>query len=282
LDSTGTVTRNVSLPPGHYIEVAVAPQGHRAAVVRAVSATESQILVVDLDRGGETAVTSRRGSFARLVWSSDGSRLLFTSDEGPADLYIKDVGDSAPERLFYRSSSPFKSAYGWSPDGKWVVIGQLNPVTLQDIYLLPASGQGPLQPYLIAPGRDWPNAVSPDSHWLLYTSENSGPWELAVQSFPVPGHHVHVAQGASVRAWWSPDQRHVYYIDYSLRTLMTVDVEPGDPPRFGVPHLSAKLPGGVVDIAAMPDRREWLALMTESGETGGITVVQNWQAGLPN
>jgi serine/threonine protein kinase/Tol biopolymer transport system component len=282
LDATGTVTRDVKIPKGPYITVATAPDGRRAAVVRAQSEMDSQIWVADLEGGGSTAVTSERGCNGRVVWSPDGSRLLFSSEQadGQLQIYMKDLTDSGRERVFYQSGDQFKTPYGWSQDGKWIIIGQLNPVTLQDIYLLPAAAPTKLQPYYLGPGREEADALSPDGHWLLYTAENSGNWELALQSFPQSGHPVHVATAAPKKAWWSADQRHVYYVDYTFRELMTVDVEPGNPPRFGTPRLSAKLPGGVVDLDAMPDRRSWLALVTDTGELGSITVVQNWLANL--
>ena len=53
--------------------------------------------------------------------TSDGSRIVFTSNRGGTfDLYQKAVNGGGAEELFYKSGEG-KGPNSWSPDGKYLV-----------------------------------------------------------------------------------------------------------------------------------------------------------------
>ena len=117
-------------------------------MVRSTSPSESALWLVDLTRGSASPLSSGAGRNDGPVWSPDNTRVVFTADrEGPENLFIKTVADAAPEQPFFRSDTLFKGPSAWSPDGQWIVVSELDPVTAQNVWLLPASAGGALKPF---------------------------------------------------------------------------------------------------------------------------------------
>jgi eukaryotic-like serine/threonine-protein kinase len=281
LDAAGKAEGAVNLPPGRYADVRVSPDGAYAVLVRNNSRTESRLWLTDLQRGQTSPLSSGRGLNASPVWSPDSTRVVFASNrDGPEDLFVKDVGDATAERLLYHSSVLFKYPTAWSPDGKWIVFYQVDPVTLENIYLLPASGEMTPKVYLAGPAADIYGSVSADGKWIAYQSDDSGAPEIYAQSFPASSRRVRISTAGGGLSWWTRDGRHIVYLDPRKTSLTIADVEPGEPLKVATPRVMASLPPGVIAIDAMPDRQKWLALVPENAGAGTVTVVHNWMAGL--
>jgi hypothetical protein len=120
---------------------------------------------------------------------------------------------------------------------------------------------------------------------MAYTSEDTGRFEVYVQSFPKPGRRVQVSRDGGLRSWWSPDGRELTWVTEATPTIYRAALEsspgPGALPRFGAPRRLAALPPGARGGDAMPDRRRFLVLLAENADPGSIVVVQNWPAALP-
>jgi eukaryotic-like serine/threonine-protein kinase len=281
-DAIGRKTGTLTLPAGHYESLSISPDGTHAVMVRSTSPSESALWLVDLTRGSASPLSSGPGRNDGPVWSPDGTRVMFSADrEGPENLFIKTVADAAPEQPFFRSDVLFKGPTAWSPDGQWIVVTELDPVTAQNVWLLPAAG-GALKPFVIGPTIDTGGSVSPDGHWLSYISDDTGRFQLFVQSCPVPGHKVQVSQSGATAAWWTHDSRQIVFLGDDLRGLWRAAVEPGPGGGLTVsaPVQMAELPPNIRAVDAMPDRQRFLALAPERTGTGSITVVQNWRAAL--
>jgi Tol biopolymer transport system component len=281
LDAAGKPVGAVDLQPGHYSDVRVSPDGTRAVFVRNNSPTESRLWLVDLQRGQTSPLSTGRGLNASPAWSPDSTRVVFASNrDGPEDLFMRDVGDATPERLVYHSSVLFKFPNGWSPDGKGIVFHQIDPDTLENLYVLPTSGEITPKVYVAGPGSDLNGSISADGKWMAYVSDDSGRLEVYVQSFPAPGRRVRISTAGGGLSWWTRDGRHIVYLDAKKTSLMIADVEPGETLKVGTPRVMASLPPGIIAIDAIPDRQKWLALVPENAGAGTVTVVQNWMAGL--
>jgi Tol biopolymer transport system component len=281
LDAAGAITGSLKVPAGHYDNVAVSPDGALAVLVRSTSPSESDLWLVDLARGGASRVTSGHGRNDAPVWSPDSKRVVFSSDrDGNEDVFVKTLGDASPETPLFRSDHPFKQPTGWSPDGRWIVITQLDADTAQDVWLLPAFGKQTLVPFVLGPARDNGGPVSPDGRWLAYESEDSGRFELYVQSLPVPGQKVQVSEEGAGVAWWTRDGRGLVFVDERKTSVWRVDVQPGATLRFGTPRRVARLPPGVTSLDPLPDRQRFIAIVPEHAGPGSVTVVQNWRAAL--
>ena len=281
-DATGRPTGTLNLPAGHYETVMIAPDGTRAIFVRSTSPSESTLWLVDLSQaGGARPISSGHGRNDSPVWAPDSKRVVFAADrDGPQSVFVKNVDDAAPEQLLWGSDVLFKNPQTWSPDGQWLIIGQLDPGTSNDIFRLPSSGTGELKLMVRGPTRDNSGPVSPDGRSLAYMSDETGRFELYVQPFPEPGPRVQVSHEGATLSWWSKDGRAILFTDVNLRSLWRADVEPGTPLRTVAPRLLATLPAGIIWMDATPDRQRFLALSPERTGIGSVTVVEHWLGAL--
>jgi eukaryotic-like serine/threonine-protein kinase len=281
-DATGVPIGTLNMPPGHYESIAISPDGSRGVMVKSTSPSESSLWLTDMARGGASPLTTGPGRNDSPLWSPDGTQVAFSGDrDGFQSIFVKNVNDAAHEKLLYDSDVPFKNPVSWSPDGRWIVLTQLDPVTSQNVWLLDASGEK--GPTILVRGatRDNAGPVSPNGKWLAFFADDSGRFELFVQPFPDPGPRVQVSEKGAVTAWWRRDGRELVFLGDDLRSLWRVDVQGGS--RFtvvGTPRRFAMLPADVVFAAAMPDGQRFVAIAPERTGTGSITVVQNWRAAL--
>ena len=280
-DTNGAQLGTVNLPPAHYDSLRISPDGTKAAAVRSLSASESSVWLVDLARGTGIPFSSGRGRNDAPVWSPDGRRLLFTSDRsGRQQFFIKAIDSAQAETEFYTSDVMFKNPVDWSPDGKTIAFNTFKTGSAQDIVLLDAATRTVETVVAETVRRDMGGFISPNSKWLLYSSDSSASLQLWVQGFPVPGQAVQVSERGGSIGWWSRDSRQIFWVSSDLRSLWRADVVDGA--QFGVRNAVkiAALPPGILSFDMTPDRTRLLAITPERIGIGSVTVVQNWRQAL--
>ena len=142
-DRSGRQQTSVSLPTGSYIDVGLAPNLGRAAVVRQGSPGSTEVWIVDLERGGASRLANAPGQNSRPVFSPDSERVAFSSDrDGPRDMFLISAQGSPPEQPIYRSKTLAKEPVSWSPDGRFLVYRDVGGSTSWDLWTRPASGDG--------------------------------------------------------------------------------------------------------------------------------------------
>ncbi len=75
---------------------------------------------------------------------------------------------------------------------------------------------------------------SPDGHLVAYTSNESGKFQVNVQTLPLSDKKWQVSTDGGYEPRWRADGREIYYLSED-RKLMAVAVGPG--PSFGVPKV---------------------------------------------
>ncbi|HTM57137.1 MAG TPA: protein kinase, partial [Candidatus Udaeobacter sp.] len=279
-DPMGKDLGPTGIPPDQYVTAELSPDGRRAAMMRFVSGTETDIWLADLERRAVTRFTYGPAVSEEPRWSPDGSRIIFRSNRnGPYDFFIKPSNGSGQEELFYHSNVMFKEPDSWSDDGAYIVMSQLDPETGWDLWVIPTQGDHTARPYLRTRFTERSGTISPDGHWMCYTSDESGPVELYVQSFPTPGNKVQITNGGGGSGGWSRDGKKFYYP--MKDQYMVADVLPGPEFRLGPPRLFGKQDDKAVYGTADRSLTKFAALMpVEDAQPGSITVILNWTAAL--
>jgi hypothetical protein len=190
---------------------------------------------------------------------------------------VKALGSASPEQPIYRSPALFKNPTDWSPDGKWIVFSQVDPVTTQNIYLLPADGSSVPKVLVGGPSRQVAGVISPDGSMMAYSGDETGRYEMYLTSFPAVGRSVQVSRSGAIFAWWTPDGRQLLFADES-RSLWRATVGPNL--TVGPPQPVALLPSNLRGGDFAPDRQRFIGPVPERTGSGSITVVQNWRATL--
>ncbi len=283
----------MAVPDGRYQEIAFAPDGRRAAIVRFAFQNESDIWIANAERGGANRFTSEPGINFDPVWSPSGDRILFASDRtGPRNFFVKPASGATPEEPFYASNALFKDSRSWSPDGKSMVFEELDLQTKRDLWILPmddapsaagvATGAGRVpKPYLRTSFDEQGAAISPDGKWIAYVSNESGRFEVYVDAFPVARNKFKVTDRGAVRAAWRKDGRELAIISADGRSILVSEIRLGEEFHATPPRLLIALPSGTVYAQPTPDlQRVLVSVAVSSTATSTLTLVFDWLGAL--
>jgi hypothetical protein len=196
----------LDLEPGAYKEVEFSPDGHHVALVREVSPEESDIWVLELDRGILTRFTNGPGNHDTVKWSPDGAWIGYSTDaDGPWNIYRKPFPGGGAAEPVVTGPVPFKNLLDWSPDGKFLLYSALGVGTNMDLWFAPADGSGEPRPYQAGTFQEDMGQFSPDGRWVAYVSWESGGPNVYIDAFPVPGRKHRVSIDAGWSPSWTPD-----------------------------------------------------------------------------
>lgn len=256
----------------------ISPQGDR--IVLQLDSGQSDIWVIDVARGVRTRLT-----FGPLnafpVWSPDGKWIAYNSDRnGHANIYRKPSDGSGPEE-FLLSDEQIIVPTDWTRDGKYLICDR-GPAGGSEIWAVPLEEERkPLVVVAHAPNSfATMGHVSPNGHWLTYSSSESGAPEVYVAGFHAPGKWQVSATGG-VQSKWSSDGKELYYMD-SRFNLLSVSVKEVDGAlQFGSPQqLVSNWSAPQVFYDVTPDGKRILFNRVSQHVSQSVTVVTNFTAGL--
>jgi Tol biopolymer transport system component len=242
---------------------------------------QAGVWLIDLDRDVSARVLAEGGAPA---WSPDGSALAYGAigDLGVRDLYVRSLGGDPEPKLLVSTAEP-KIINDWTRDGKYIVFASLNERRV-DLWLLPLFGDRQPVPYLQTGANHIQAQVSPDGRWLAYASDESGQWEVYLQSFPSPGMKRIVSVGGGGEPHWSADRRQLFYMRAD-KTLMSVTVNLDDPANILGPSRAQFTVPVVGDTTSFRSRyvvdskaRRFLFNAIDESQQVPITVMVNWEA----
>jgi Tol biopolymer transport system component len=241
------------------------------------------IWLFDLKRGGASRLTSDPADDLNPTWSSDGSRIVFTSDrKGHRDIYEKKANGVGAEEVVAESTDD-KSVDDVSADGRYIVYDTGGQSVGTSLWVLPLFGDR--KPFRLLESKFHQRSAqfSPDGRYIAYASDESGRDEVYVQTFPVVRGRWQVSTAGGFAPKWRRDGRELFYM--ANDKLTAVDI------KTGSSQFEAGIPKPLFDInfrssarnsfVVTPDGRRFLAITkVEKGTTSPITVVLNWTADL--
>ncbi len=274
---------------GGFNSAAVSPDGRRLAIGVGLASGTLGIWIKQLDRGPFTRLTFG-GQDRRPAWSPDGRVVAFIRDSlNSSSVYAREADGSTSDRLLARLDRPVQEVT-WSPDGRWLVLRTDNGAAgLGDLVGVRTSGDTTPVPLVASSFTELEPAVSPDSRWLAYASNESGANEIYVRPFPgTTGARWQVSNGGGEQPRWSPDGRELYFID---RTAHLVAADVRTAPTFEVSELRTLFdasayvnPGFHQSYDVLPGGKGFLFMRTRLATQGrgGVPIVQvdNWFADL--
>jgi Tol biopolymer transport system component len=273
--------------PGAVNWGAISPDGNTVAVDRDDPQTHIyDIWLHDLARGTASRFTFGPRSNAFPVWSPDGSHIAFGSfRDGVPHPFQKATSGTAQDEVL---SKPLGEPPGptrvddWSRDGRYTILGTLNPKRKGVVWVMPTFGDRKPFPYLHTEFDEQWAKLSPNGQWLAYTSDETKRNEIYVQTFPTPAGKWQVSTNGGSRSVWSRDGKELYFIAADGK-LMAVEVAEGAKFQAGLPkqlfdtHIG-NVPYNWFDVSK--DGRFLIPVQLEQSANAPMTVVVNWQAGL--
>jgi eukaryotic-like serine/threonine-protein kinase len=284
-DRTGKQIAQVGTA-GQITGLALSPDDRRVVVSRLDNQGNSDLWVIEQAR--ETRFTFDPANDASPVWSPDGNRIAFNSSRsGSIDLYLKPASGAGNEELLFKSNNP-KGPHDWSSDGRFILYGELDRKTNVDLWVLPLFGDHKSIPLLQTSFTETQGRFSPDGRWIAYVSNESGTFQVYVQSFPPSGGKWMISTNGGIQPRWRRDGKELFYLAAD-RKLMVVDVkedankfEAGSPQALFEMHVSVGLgPIGTSSYEVTRDGQRFLVNTPgEESSPSPLTVVLNWTAGL--
>jgi hypothetical protein len=279
--------------PGPVFDPAISPDG-KAIAFRRRSASGSDLWLWDLSRGAEQRFTTDASFKDAPFWSPNGDRIVFASSRGGGifSLYQKASTGTGQDELLYANGT-VKTPMRWSRDGQFIVYTENDPKTRRDIWVLPMNGptdQKPI-PFLRSEFNELHGQVSPDSHWMAYTSDASGQREVYVRPFPAGAGEKRISIAGGEQPRWRGDGKELFFVGGDGK-MMAVPVkavagtklsfEVGIPQPLFEAHLAPSVNNLMFEYDVTADGERFLVTTTGSSSTSApaLNMVVNWDAGM--
>jgi Tol biopolymer transport system component len=285
VDRKGKVLATVG-EPGAYFGVRISPDGKKAVVSSLDSSSYEDLWQLEFARGLRTRFTFDQAQNVFPVWSPDSRQIVFTSRRnGPYVLYRKDAGGIGQEERL--TDAPNSFAFDWSGDGEFILFAKVSPQSRSDLWLLPLSGARQPVPYLQTPFDETDGHFSPADgghpHWIAYSSDESGKFEVYVRGFPDSGAKWQVSTHGGSGPRWRADGKELFYLSTENKLMASAVRITGNNLEWKSPQpLFALTPEGYgyqYDVA--PDGQRFLVFQpVEGSRSQPMTVIYNWQEGL--
>jgi len=276
---------------GNYAAVELSPAGDRVAVDM-ITEGNRDVWVVDVARGVPLRVSYDPASDWTPVWSPDGSRIAYASSRKGTHIYVKSASGVGNDEQMFKSEST-EIPVSWSHDGRYLVFSRFKPPNSPggvDTWLLTLGPEPKATPFVESPFDKAQARISPDGHWIAYATNDSGAYQIVVQTFPDPnkGRWQISAQGG-IEPKWGRDGRELYYLafDGNLMAVPVKDAKPDVSFEAGTPTALFQTPLTVSRTQSPRDRRydvaadgRFLFAIPSTTSAAPVTVVVNWASGL--
>ena len=280
------------------IAVALAPDGRRVALARLDMTSpdderfSSNVWLFDLPRRIFSRFTiDSTTTDENPVWSPDGTEIAYAvhTSSALADVRVQSTTGSSGSRVLLEGERNYHPIH-WARDGSLLLHAYATGAGADDLdlYLLAPGKDAAPQPFLAARGSQAQGQFSPDSHWIAYTSNETGRFEVYVR--PRDGRNMRwqVSAEGGAQPRWRGDGREVFYVapDGTLTavpiTLAVDEVTAGVPvPLFTERTLRTNnnvfYYGGAAAYDVTPDGKRFLVnRLTQEPTAGPIHLVLNW------
>jgi Tol biopolymer transport system component len=292
-DRAGNRIESLPGPEGDYTDFRLSPDEKRAAVSLVdPKVGVPSVWLIDLARGSMSRFTSGTFLTGGPVWSPDGTRILFRSNRrGLVEFWQKSAAGGGEEELTLSADAERSAGVGfttnmpsdWSSDGLNLLCELSGSGSGSDIWILPLTGEKKLLKFFGTQYDEIQANFSPVGKLVAYSSNESGRFEVYVQTFPRSDRQWQVSTNGGSEPRWRRDGKEIYYLSGD-RKLMAVTVGPG--PSFGVPKplFQTGAPAEVstfhTNYVPSGDGRRFLVNTQIEQPPTPITVELNWMAGL--
>jgi WD40 repeat protein len=255
-------------------DLRIAPDGRRVAVTE----LDPQLRTLDVFiRSGSQPVGMRLSPSTDVdesgVWSPDGLRIAWVSRRH--NVMIRGAGAVLPEQTIATFDSPIQ-VWDWSRDGRSLLIGRTNGNTRDDLWIQPPREGEAAQPYATMAFNQTYGAISPDGRWAAYASDESGKFDIYVDSFPKPGSRIRVTTAGGTEPRWRRDGSELYFRRGSGIHAARFQIGSSTTAAPSAPLFDAGAAVRSYDVS--PDGRFLLNLPAPMQTPSSITLVHHWSA----
>jgi Tol biopolymer transport system component len=256
-------------------DLRIAPDGRRVAITE----VDPQLRTLDVFiREGSQPVGTRLSLSTdgdeSGVWSPDGLRIAWAGRR--RHVMIRGAGAVLPEQTIASFDSPVQ-VWDWSRDGRSLLIGRAHADTRDDLWIQPPTEGAAAQPYVTTAFNQTFGVFSPDGRSVAYASDESGKFDIYIDSFPKPGARLRVTTAGGTEPRWNRDGTELYF--RRGRELHSVALtRAGGALEVGAMNRLFDAGAAVRSYDVSPDGRRFLInLPATSAAHAPITIVHHWR-----
>jgi Tol biopolymer transport system component len=203
------------------------------------------------------------------VWSPDGRRVAWAA--GRRKVMVRGAGAVLPEQDIAGFDTPVQ-VWDWSGDGRSLLIGRRSNDNGDDLWIQPAAG-GTAQPYVTMAFDQTYGVFSPDGRSIAYASNESGQFDIYLDTFPRPGARVRVTTAGGTEPRWSGNGKELFFRRGPEIHALGID-------RFEVRSTTRLFDAGAAIRAfdVSRDGRFLLNLPADNHAPSAATIVSHWSA----
>ena len=271
VDRTGKVLRTIDA--NRPWTPRFSPDGGRIAYgAFGAGRSSSDIWVTDLVGGTTQRLTDDDADSNDPQWSPDGKTIAYSvSAPGGKDVATRRLDASKARIIAARNGNQFPS--DWLHDGGALIVTDDASGKGLDILMQPADGSA-AKSYVATAADESAGRVSPDGHWIAYTSNEEGRDNVYLDTYPRPSQHVLVSPNGGMHPVWRGDGKELYY--WRGDQLVAVQLEAGWGPA------PTKVEGEKVLFRAQYQGN--INTMYDASAAGDrfVIVTSGWSNGKPN
>jgi len=270
----GTTLGSASEPVDAW-DLRIAPDGRRIAVTE----VDPQLRTLDVFiRSGSQPVGLRLSPSTDIdesgVWSPDGLRVAWASRR--RTLMIRGAGAVLPEQTIAAFDSPIQ-VWDWSRDGRSLLVGRTNGNTRDDLWIQPPREDAKAEPYATMAFNQSFGVFSPDGRFIAYASDESGKFDIYIDTLPRAGARVRVTTAGGTEPRWNRDGTELFFRRGSEIHVVKLVRQGSGIMVSSINRLfDAGAPVRSYDVS--PDGRFLLNLPVSTHTQSPITIVHHWQS----
>ena len=271
-----------------YGQISLSPDATKAAAeIR--DSRQSDLWVMDLERGVTTRVTSSPDNELDPTWSPDGKALAYcvrpAGSRERGELRRKGLRVGDPEAVL-AAATERACPESWARDGTLVGTGQpsasSSSANSANAWARAPDGNGRVEP--LPPGALDELQISPDGRWLAYVSWESGRHEVYVEPFRRDGERLRVSLAGGGQPKWRADGGELFFTAPGGQLLAATVRAEGDGLKIGAPTLLFEI-GGLFPTPYLDDyapdldgQRFLVKIPVEQSQALQLHVVTGWKS----
>jgi len=196
----------------------LSPDGKKLVIKRSPPNT---LWIIDLEKGTDFRLTK---DFAQIpVWSPDGTKVAYSGGGG---LSIKPSSGLGDAEVLRPQGATFPN--DWSADGRYIIFLRRGVKTRFDMYALSMDSEPKETLLLNSAFNEQTPQLSPDGRWLAYAADDTGNYEIYVQSFSSDGKlgsdRQRISSSGGTLPVWRRDGSELFFVSADGQ-MMTASVK---------------------------------------------------------
>jgi Tol biopolymer transport system component len=164
--------------------------------------------LLSLPEGTAQPLSNDLSTYGSLSSTADGSKLVTTQTDRPADIWLVPDGDSHRARKLNAVSGRYENAF-WTSDGR-IVYDVDDGTGEQDIWIMAADGSQQQQ-LTFNTMRNYTPVGSLDGRYIFFASNRTGTWQIWRMNIDGADQKQLTTSGINTAPLCAPDGRWVFY-----------------------------------------------------------------------